>query len=65
MSAYTTLMMWQTCRDLSDINRAIIEKDPNWTGLTYAAQITSISWNQAEGVWYVFWPVRSWTGVEE
>lgn len=33
MSAYTTLMMWQTCKDPSDINTAILEKDPRWTGV--------------------------------
>lgn len=60
MSTFTTLMMWQTCRDLNDINEAILSKDPDWEGLTYAAQITSVIWNQAEGVWYVFWPVRRW-----
>lgn len=53
-----TLVMWQYCRNLNDINTAILENDPNWEGLVSADQIISISWDISQMCYIVFWSVE-------
>ena len=40
-----TLLNWQYCNDLNDINEAIKTKDKDWEGLTSADDIISITYN--------------------
>lgn len=53
-----TLVMWQYCHNLNDINTAILENDPNWEGLISADQIISISWDISQMCYIVFWSVE-------
>lgn len=48
------LVNWNYCKDPNDINKAIIEHDPNWEGIV-AENIISISWDAHQGCYVVFW----------
>lgn len=60
MSQYTYMVKGWTCSRLDEINKAILEQDPNWEGLTSADQIISIQWVPQEQRYYVCWRVREW-----
>lgn len=49
------LIGWQYCKNLNDINTAIKEQDENWSGLTDAKQIISITYDSNHGLYVVFW----------
>lgn len=51
----TTLINWQYCTDQNSINKAIIEQDEDWEGLTSADQIISITYDPNHGCYVVFW----------
>ena len=51
-------VMWQYCKDLNDINDAILTEDENWEGLKSADQIISITWDSNHGLYVVFWSVE-------
>lgn len=55
------LVMWQYCRDPNAINTAILTKDENWEGLVSADQIISISWDNNQQCYSVFW----WVGYDD
>lgn len=48
-------LMWQYCRDLNDINKAIKERDEDWEGLESPHQIISITYDTNHGCYVVFW----------
>lgn len=52
------IVMWQYCRNLNDINTAIITRDPDWEGLTDGSQIIGIVWDTIQGCYVVFWRVE-------
>ena len=47
--------MWQYCKDLNDINKAILMKDDNWEDLLSAEQIVSITFDTNHMCYVVFW----------
>lgn len=49
------LVNWQYCKDPNDINKAILEQNPNWEGLVDAKQIISITYDTNHGCYVVFW----------
>lgn len=49
------LVSWQYCKDPNDINKAILEQDPNWDRLVDAKQIISITYDTNHGCYVVFW----------
>lgn len=51
------LVNWQYCKDLNDINQAIISNDQNWEGLKSAEQIISITFDGSHMCYVVFWSV--------
>lgn len=48
------LIMWQYCRDLNDINEAILSHDEDW-GLNDAKDIISITYDPKQGCYVVFY----------
>ena len=48
-------LMWQYCKDLNDIQKAIYTKDENWNGLESLNQIISITYDMNHGCYVVFW----------
>lgn len=50
------MIMWQYCRNLNDINKAIESKDVEWEGIT-AENIISITFDTHHGSYVVFWRV--------
>ena len=58
MSQYTYLIKSTVCSKLDEINKAILEQDPNWDDLTSAEQIISIQWIPQEKLYLVIWRVR-------
>ena len=56
-------VMWQYCKDLNDINRAIDTHDENWEGLTSAEDIVSIGWDTHQGCYVVFWKIEQDKGA--
>lgn len=65
MSRYTYLIKSAVCSKLDEINKAILELDPNWDGLISAEQIISIQWIPQEQLYLVSWRVRQWLPKEE
>ena len=53
-----TLVNWKYCKDLNDINQAIMSHDPNWEGLNSAEQIISITFDTNHMCYVVFWSAR-------
>ena len=53
-----TLVNWQYCTDLNDINEAIKAKDKYWEGLTSANDIISITYDSNHGCYVVFWKIE-------
>lgn len=51
-------IMWQYCRNLNDINKAIEERDPEWEGLISAKQIISVCFENRYGAYLVVWVVE-------
>lgn len=49
------LVNWQYCKNLNDINKAIISNDPDWEGLKSAEQIISITFDTNHMCYVVFW----------
>lgn len=49
-----TLVNWQYCKNLNDINEAIETKDENWKGLTSADGIISITYDTNQRCYVVF-----------
>lgn len=49
---------WQYCKNLNEINRAIIDRNPNWEGLTSAEQIVSITFDTNHMCYVVFWRMK-------
>lgn len=47
---------WNYCKDLNEINRAIMSRDENWEGIT-AENIISITWDEHHGCYVVFWRI--------
>lgn len=45
---------WQYCKNLNDINEAIMTKDENWYGIT-AENIINITYDSNHGCYVVFW----------
>lgn len=45
---------WNYCKDLNEINSAIMSGDENWEGIT-AENIISITWDENQGCYVVFW----------
>lgn len=60
MSQYTYLIKSGVCSKLDEINKAILEQDPNWEGLTSADQIIIIQWIPQEKLYLVIWRERKW-----
>lgn len=58
-------IMWQYCRNLNDINKAIEERDPEWEGLISAKQIISVSFENQHGAHLVVWTVEDQGGGNE
>lgn len=52
------LIVWAYCRDLNDINTAILLQDEDWEGLRDASQIISITYDSNHGCYVVFWTVE-------
>ena len=48
-------IMWQYCKDLNDINNAILTDDEDWDGLRSAEQIINITYDTNHGCYVVFW----------
>ena len=46
---------WRYCWELEEINEAIKKQDPEWTGLTSARQIISVSFEPRHGAYLVVW----------
>ena len=65
MSQYTYLIKTTVCSKLDEINKAILEQDPNWDDLTSAEQIISIQWIPQEKLYLVIWRVREWLNTCE
>lgn len=57
------LLGWAHCKNLNDINTAIINHDPNWEGLRDVSQIISITWDSNHGCYVVFWKIRREEGA--
>lgn len=49
------LINWQYCKNLNDINTAILKNDDDWVGLTSADQIISITYNTDHMCYVVIW----------
>lgn len=62
VNQYTYLLQWNYCRNLEDINEAILERHTDWNGLTSAEQIVSITWVERLDCYCVVWKVREWLG---
>lgn len=50
------LISWQYCKNPNEINDAIMNNDSNWFGIA-AQKIISISWDDHQGCYIVFWRV--------
>lgn len=48
-------LMWQYCKDLNDIQKAIDGKDENWEGLESLHQIISITFDTNHNCYVVIW----------
>ena len=46
---------WQFCKNINDINNAIVTHNENWPGLTSANDIISITYDSNQGLYVVFW----------
>lgn len=55
MSDKPKMINWQYCKDLNDINRAILDHDENWEDLKSAEQIINVTWDSHHGCYVVFW----------
>nr|DAE32728.1 MAG TPA: hypothetical protein [virus sp. ctFlR8] len=49
------LVKWQYCKNLNDINQAILQNDQNWEELKSAEQIISITFDTNHMCYVVFW----------
>ena len=49
------LINWQYCKNLNDINTAILKNDDDWVGLTSANQIINITYNTNHMCYVVIW----------
>lgn len=57
-------LMWQYCKDLNDIEKAIEKRDENWEGLESLHQIISITYDTNHGCYVVLW-IGYRKGVDE
>lgn len=46
---------WQYCKNLNDINDAIVNQDKDWDGLKDADDIISITYDSNHSSYVVFW----------
>lgn len=60
-----SLVNWQYCKNLNDIDNAIIYGNEDWKGLTSADDIISITYNPNHGCYVVLWRVKQKTSHEE
>ena len=51
-------VLWNYCKDLNDINNAILMGDTDWEGLRSAKQIISITYDTNHGCYVVFWILK-------
>lgn len=56
----TATISWNYCKDLNEINYAIMSRDENWYGIT-AENIISITWDGNHGCYAVFWRIDNGT----
>lgn len=56
---HITLINWQHCKNLNDVNTAILENDENWAGLTSADQIISITFDTNHMCYVVTWKYKT------
>ena len=51
------LVNWQYCKNLDEINAAIVSNDPEWSGLTSSKDIISITYDTNQECYLVIWRV--------
>ena len=51
------LINWQYCSNPNDVNEAILNSNPDWSGLHDASQIINITYSTNSGCYVVFWRV--------
>ena len=56
-----SIIMWQYCNNLNDINTAILHNDRDWEGLHTAEDIISITYNSNHNYYVVSWINRDYT----
>ena len=49
------IVSWAYCKNLNEVNNAILNGDENWEGLTDAKQVTSITYDSNHGCYVVCW----------
>lgn len=58
MNKPVSQIMWQYCDSLNEVNRAILNGDPDWEGLRSADDIINIMHDPYTRNYVVIWKVR-------